>query len=248
MSLAFSSRVGTGPARPGADSGAAERAGTVAALRERIRGMQRTELESQPLPTLPILGDLLPGGALRAGGVYAVPDAPVLAMALAAGPSLAGSWSAVVDLPTFGLEAAERVGINLERLVVVPQPGAHWLEVVAALADVVTVIITGPAPHLSTSDRARLTARLHQRAATLVTLGTWPGSDAELHNSAGNWGGIGAGFGYLGARELRVEATDRAGRLRRASLTLAESGGLIAAERPGIRAVPKPERRLAGVG
>jgi len=41
----------------------------------------------------------------------------------------------VVGVPEFGVEAASSFGIDLERLVLVPNPGDQWLAVTAAIAD-----------------------------------------------------------------------------------------------------------------
>ena len=65
-------------------------------------------------------------------------------MALLAGPSASGRWVAVAGMPEFGVEAADRFGIALERLVLVPDPGRQWLTVVAALADVIPVVAVRP--------------------------------------------------------------------------------------------------------
>ena len=89
----------------------------------------------------------LPGLAgvlqLKTGGAYAV-DSPSLAMALMAGPSQAGEWSAVVGMPDFGLEAAAAYGLDLDRTVVVPDPGEHWLSVTAGLLEVATLVLVRP--------------------------------------------------------------------------------------------------------
>ena len=50
------------------ESDAPHRDEVVRALQERIRGMQRTRLDSRALPTHEALTGLLPGGALAAGG------------------------------------------------------------------------------------------------------------------------------------------------------------------------------------
>ena len=52
--------------------GAPNHADTVRELQARIRGMQRNRLDTRAIPTHPALGDLLPGGALAAGGRYQV--------------------------------------------------------------------------------------------------------------------------------------------------------------------------------
>lgn len=188
-------------------------------LQARITGMQATKLDARALPTLPALAPLLPGGALRAGSSYAVHRSALLAMAMLAGPSAAGSWCAVVGMPTFGAEAAAGLGIDLERLVLVPDPGDQWLGVTAAMADVVTVVLTRPPSRVSPGDLARLSARLRQRGAALVVLGDWPQSEATLRVSGGSWEGLGHGHGHLAARRVTVTSEFR-GAGRPASVTL----------------------------
>ncbi|UCR88732.1 hypothetical protein [Mycetocola spongiae] len=234
MSLAFASVPDPAPAGSAPGAAVPEQSDTVARLRERISSMQRSELESQPLPTSEPVARLLPGRALRAGAVYSVQDSVSLAMALMAGPSAAGAWCGVVGLPEFGLEAAAQIGINLERLVLVPRPGREWLEVTAALADVVTVVLASPPSRLPAGEVARLSSRLRQRGATLITLGDWPQSEATLRARGSRWEQIGAGHGYLGSREVGIDITDRAGRARRGALRFPEAGGVALPQGPGV--------------
>ncbi|WP_198671975.1 hypothetical protein, partial [Desertihabitans aurantiacus] len=173
------------------------RADRIAELQQRVHQMQGTAL-SQPVPTLPALQPLL---TLRTGASYAV-DSPALAMALMAGPSAAGWWSAVVGLPELGIEAAAALGVALERTVLVPDPGAAWLNVVATLAEVLPVVVTRPPAAVGQHDAARLTARLRQRGAVLIALGDWPRADARLRVVRSRWSGIGAGHGHLAGRVL----------------------------------------------
>jgi hypothetical protein len=199
-------------------------------LQARIRGMQRTTLDTRALPTHPALGELLPGGALAAGGVYAVDNSTTLALGLLQGPSAAGSWCAVVGVPDLGIEAAAGLGLDLERLVLVPHPGEQWLSVVSALVDVVTVVLVKPpAPvqgriRLGDAAASKLASRLRQREAVLVSLGaaSWPRTDARLTVTASTWAGIGAGFGHLTARQVTVSSESRswAGRAKSRRLWL----------------------------
>lgn len=179
-------------------------------LQARISQMQATTLDSKLIPTHPAIAGLLPGGGLKQGAVYSVERSAMLLMALLAGPSAAGSWCAVVGVPEFGVEAAERFGVDLDRLVLVPHPGEHWLAVTAAIADVMGVIVTRPPKRASDTSVARLSARLRQRGATLLVLGSWPQSEAMLSLSQSNWHGIGEGHGHLAAREVTVTVTSRA--------------------------------------
>ncbi|GAB3126325.1 hypothetical protein [Glaciibacter psychrotolerans] len=184
----------------------------VAALQQRITGMQATTLPTKTLPTLPALSDILPGGALKQGAAYSVLGSTTLVMALLAGPSQSGSWCGVVGLPDFGAEAAARFGIDLERLVLVPDPGAHWLTVTAALVDVLPVVVTRPPLQASDSDVARLGARLRQRGCALIVVGEWPQSEAQLRIVDSRWSGLGHGHGLLSAREVTVASvTGRTG-------------------------------------
>ncbi|PPL18139.1 hypothetical protein [Microterricola pindariensis] len=222
-------------------------------LQARIRSMQATTLDSKALPTLPALASILPGGALRQGSVYSLAGSTTLAMALLAAPSAAGSWCGVVGAPDFGIEAAARFGIELERLVLAPSPGDQWLTVTAALADVLTVVVTRPPRRVGDADAARLSARLRQRGATLLVLGDWPGSDATLRLDGGDWQGLGDGHGHLSGREATVTATGRLGfdRPRTARLWLPDAHSAFRAAGSAAATGPMPAgviplRRAAG--
>jgi hypothetical protein len=194
-------------------------------LQARIRQMQATKLDSRLIPTHPAIGALLPGGGMLQGSAYSVDGSAALIMALLAAPSAAGSWCGVVGMPEFGIEAAAGFGIDLERLVLVPNPGEHWLAVTAAIADVMSVVVTRPPARTTDQSMARLAARLRQRGTTLIVLGPWPHTEAMLSLSHSSWEGIGDGHGYLSARQATVTVTSRAGgRPRSARLWLPDRG------------------------
>ena len=184
---------------------------TVRELQSRIRSMQATKLDTRLIPTHPAIAALLPGGGLKQGATYSVAHSVTLLMALLAGPSAAGSWCGVVGVPEFGIEAASSFGIDLDRLVLVPSPGDQWLAVTAAIADVMSVVVTRPPKQASDSSLSRLAARLRQRGSTLLVLGTWPHSEAMLSLSQSSWGGIGGGHGHLIARQATVTVSSRLG-------------------------------------
>ncbi len=197
---------------------AADRAGSaghpasvIDELQQRIRSMQATKLDSRLLPTHPALAELLPGGGLKQGAMYSVESSATLLLALLAGPSAAGSWCGVVGVPEFGIEAAASFGIDLERLVLVPNPGDQWLAVTAAVADVLTVVVAKPPRQASESSLSRLAARLRQRGSTLIVVGSWPQTEAMLSLSQSSWTGIGEGSGHLAARQVTVTVSTRLG-------------------------------------
>ncbi len=214
------------------DATTADPADVVRELQARIRGMQRTRLDTRALPTHPALAELLPGGALEAGGAYAVDNSTTLALGLLQGPSAAGAWCAVVGVPDLGVEAAAGLGVDLDRLVLVPHPGEQWLSVVSALIDVVSVVLVRPPTRegrvrIGEAAASKLASRLRQREAVLVSLGdassaAWPRSDARLTVTESNWAGIGAGFGHLTARQVTVSSVSRswAGRAKSRRLWL----------------------------
>ncbi|WP_411719966.1 hypothetical protein [Mycetocola sp.] len=236
MSLSVASPLP--PVFTGAPGAAA--ASQVAELQARIRGMQRTRIDSHGLPTAPGIAQLLPGGVLRAGAAYSVHESTSLALALLAGPSAAGAWCGVVGLPALGVEAAAAAGIDLDRLVLVPEPGQQWLQVTAALADVVTVVLARPPASLSAAEVARLGSRLRQRGSTLIALGEWPQSEATLRVSDDRWMGLGDGHGYLAARRVTVSVTGRTltGKPRRKQLWLPDTEQVIRSA--GLAGVPVP--------
>jgi hypothetical protein len=93
------------------------------------------------LPVLPALRELLPAGGLRRGSVLATGDWGLLCLALAAGAAADGAWCAVVGVPSFGVRAAADVGLDPGRLLLVPDPGRAWPQVVASLLDGFDIVL-----------------------------------------------------------------------------------------------------------
>ena len=192
-----------------------ERLAHIQELRQRVHRMQGTAT-SHSLPTLAALSELI---QLRTGASYAV-DRPGLAMALMAGPSGAGSWSAVVGVSDFGLEAAAGFGVDLDRTVLVPAPGDAWLEVAAALIDVLPVVVVRPPARVTQHQAARLSSRLRQRDALLISVGDWPHAEGRLWVEESSWTGIGRGHGRLTGHRARVAVQLQTGQQREAELWL----------------------------
>jgi len=200
--------------------------------RTRLVGPGTTLADERLLPVLPALAPLLPGRGLHRGTTVTVTGSTALALALVAGTSATGSWVAAVGLPDLGIVAAAETGVALERLALVPAPGARaWPTVVAALLDAIDVVLVRSPPGLSSALARRLAARARERGAVLIPLGPWPEpADLRLAVTASTWHGLGQGHGNLHARVAEVVATGRgaAARERRTLLWLPSSDGTVA--------------------
>jgi hypothetical protein len=193
-----------------------------------VRGANERAGVEQALPVSAALRPLLPGAILRRGATVAVTGSTSLLFTLLAEASRAGSWCAAVGLPRLGLVAAAEAGIAVQRLALVPRPGAEWASVVAALLDGVDIVVTATPGLVPARIAERLAARARQRGGVLVPVGRWPGADVTLEAVRGRWHGLGEGQGRLRAFELEVLAYGRgaASRTRRARLRLPGDGGV----------------------
>jgi hypothetical protein len=169
------------------------------------------------LPVAGLLGELLPAGGVQRGSTIAVDGSPgsgstTVALMLAAAATAAGEWAAVVDPSrppwsgTLGARAAAEVGVELERLAVVPRvPPDRWGTVVAALLDGITVVVAAVPPHVRLGDARRLVARARERGAVLVAFGAWPVEAAvRVHTGPSAWRGLDHGSGLLTGRDLDI--------------------------------------------
>ncbi len=202
-----------------------------------------------PLPVLPGLDTVVPGG-LRRGSTVAVDGSVSLLLALLGAASADGAWCALVGMPTISAEAALEYGVELSRLAFVPQPragwvGTGWTTAVGALLDAVDVVVARPPARVVPGDVRRLAARVRTREAVFVPFAApdWPQADVRLRATGlpdGGWDGIGQGYGRLRRRRLRVEATGRGAHARPRSATLwlpAAGGGVAAVEQPVLTPV-----------
>ncbi|MFT4297549.1 MAG: hypothetical protein QM582_19270 [Micropruina sp.] len=182
------------------------------------------------LPVPPALAELLPGGGLTPGSAYSVTPGALL-LALLAEPSREGSWCGAIGLPELGAEAAEQAGLDLGRLALVPRPEERWFSITAALAEVIPVVAVRPGGRVRDADASRLAARLRSSGTVLLVAGAWPRVEATLSTSAPRWTGLGAGHGYLTARDVLVSvASKRFPAPRQARVSLPDGSGWLSAE------------------
>jgi hypothetical protein len=202
----------------------------------------------EALPVLPALGALLPGGGLRRGSTVSVLGSPSLVLALLAEATQAGSWAAVTGMPDVGLVAAAELGVDLDRMALVPEPGAELVAVLSALVDGFDLIVVGPTVCRSASPQLarRLAGRLRTRGAVLLAAGPWPSADVELRLSGHTWRGTTSdGYGHLQACDVVVTSRGSGAATRPQSIPLQLPGpdGAVAA---GERQARQPLIEVAG--
>ncbi|GEL93403.1 hypothetical protein [Cellulomonas composti] len=244
--------------RPDVEQDRAEvgRAGDV----EQDQGTPRVSLLTAERPPLPVpveLAPLLPDG-LRRGATTVVAGSTSLVLAVLAAACSGGAWAAVVGQPTLGLLAAAQAGVGLDRLAVVPAPGADCARVLAALLDGMDVVVAGPEARLVDADRRRLSARVRERGAVLLAAQPWPGADTVLTAGPGRWTGVGDGQGRLRTHAVRVTRSGRSSASSPAwvDLTLPLSGEVgtrsttqkvaQSAAQATVLAAGRPDLRLVG--
>jgi hypothetical protein len=150
-----------------------------------------------------------------------------------------------VGLPDLGLVMAAGLGISLERLALVPDPGDRWPAVAAALVDAVDIVLIRAPDRCRPVDARRLAARARERGAVLVPVGAgWPeGADLRLTVTADAWQGLGEGHGHLRSRPAWVAAVGRGAATRERRVRLWLPGPTGAVEEYHERAALDGDRR-----
>ncbi|WP_394278762.1 hypothetical protein [Microbacterium sp.] len=215
-------------------------------LRAQMAQIQGRKLDAPPLPTHPALADLLPGGGLRPGSSYSLGGSMSLLFALLAQPSQTGSWCGVVGMPGFGAEAAQKAGVDLSHLVLIPEPGPRWLAVTSTIADVLPVVAVRPPSRAKDADISRLAARMRERGVVLLVQGPWPQTEAMIDVTDARWSGLGDGYGLLTDRELTVTVSSRRFPVPRSSRMLlpAPDGAIAVREHQLAPVVDLPMRAV----
>jgi hypothetical protein len=192
-----------------------EPAGLLGSLARRAHPVSTSRTQLLPVPAA--FAPLLPEGALRRGSTVVVADAASggarsVALALTAGASAAGSWCAAVGCGDLGAAAAAELGMDLERLALVPTPAGRWADILATLLEGFDLVLFEVAFPLRAMAVRRLTARLRRHRSVLVVFGSHPWPEApEVHLNVrrASWEGLGRGEGHLRARRVLVEVTGR---------------------------------------
>jgi hypothetical protein len=196
--------------------------------------------EAGMLAVVPALRELVPRGGLARGSVVAVPESGLLCLALVAGASAGGAWCGIAGMPEAGIAAAAGIGLDPERTLLVPDPGAGWPQVVASLLDGCELVLVRPPARASAQVRQRLEAALRRARGVLVVAGDWPGAQVRLQVAAQGWTGLGDGYGRLRAccAEVVADGRGEAARPRTRWLWLPAEDGSVAVADPADIPVP----------
>lgn len=194
----------------------------------------------ESIPVLPQLRGLLPDG-LRRGQVVSVEGLGALPLALVAGAvpiqgavPFSDRWCGVVGMPECGVLAAAGLGADLDRLLLVDDPGERWPEVAATLLTAVDVVLLRPPSRPPIAVVRRLMALARQHGAALVVAGemagSWDGAQVRLRVASSLWTGLATGHGNLRGRRVKIVAEGRGagGRPRASWLWLPGPDGSIA--------------------
>jgi hypothetical protein len=200
-----------------------------------------SDLEGRRLEVVEPLARLLPHGGLRPGTATQVTGvaATTLGLALVAAASQA-SWTAIVGLPHLGTLAATELGVDLDHVVVIADPGKRWTDVIGAVVDAFDIVLARP--QLGQREARRVAGRVRERDAVFVTVGGWIESDVRIATSSPRWHGIEHGHGHLAARTVEVAVTGRRAASRATSATLwlpDHDGGISTVERSNIVALDR---------
>ena len=193
----------------------------VALVKDRAAGVGATGQNSFAVPKA--LEQLLPQGLPR-GSVCCVEGSTTVLLALAAQVTQQEGWTAFVGTTDINFVAAQDLGMKLERVIVVPEPGGHVPEIMATLIDGMDLVVVGQQLGLTSRQQSRLTARARERGTTILVAGQWPGARLHLYGRAGQWQGANQGLGRLTTCQYRVERGSQGHRIQHADVQLHSDG------------------------
>ena len=190
------------------------------------------------------LATLLPGGALRRGTTTVVAGergagVTSLGISLLAEASARGHWCAAVGLDDPGVLSMVELGLDLRRVVFVPNPRGGWADAAGELLDGVEIVLLRPPARVPHAAARRLLARAKERRGIVIVLTDraerWPiVPELSLRLTASSWQGVGFGDGRLTARRVEVLVESRHGddRAVRSSVWLPSPAGVVAVAPP----------------
>jgi hypothetical protein len=198
-------------------------------VRHRSEALAPVSQQPDPLP------GLLPGGVLPAGAAVVVSGSAGL-LGWLLGATQRAAWLAVVGWPELGIVALVEAGVDLERVVTVPEVSGQAPAVLAALIGGVDLVVVGAGVRVAGAEQRRLLARARKHGTTILSPQAWQGAIVRLEVEDATRGGLDRGDGYLRQARLAVRrqsAADGAGRW----FTVERDGNGTVAIKPAVRSV-----------
>lgn len=176
-----------------------------------------TRDDRPPLPVHAALAHIFPHGLAR-GAITTINDSTYTALTLIAQATTTG-WVAIIGAPDINYVAAHDIGVNLHKLIVIPDPADHTAEVIATFIDALDLILLGPAIALTPAEQRNLNARARDRGTHIITQTPWPKAHVGLTATPGAWNGVNHGLGRLTQCTYTLTCTPKHGRPTRDTLT-----------------------------
>src|SRR4029079_13877841 len=95
-----------------------------------------------------------------------------------------GAGCGIAGIPEAGVLAAAALGLDAGRILLVPDPGPSWPQVVASLLDGGELVWLRPPARVSAQVRHRLEATLRRGRGVLLVAGDWPGAQLPPRGGA----------------------------------------------------------------
>lgn len=223
------------------DDAALERARAALRNAERRVGVAHRDQVVPLTPPAPgPLTRLLPGGVLPSGGVVAVQGSTSLLCWLLGATQHEG-WIAIVGWPELGVLAMSEAGVDLSRVLLVPDAlGAA--EIVGHFIGSVEIVVAGPQAELTAGERRRLAARARADGlTTILSALPWEGATAALTADRVTWRGPERGHYRISRAHLIVTRHTRADGAGRRFDIVQHDG-----ESPAVTTRPVRASRLTG--
>lgn len=176
----------------------------------------------------PELGQLLPQGGLARQAVTEIADCPALIVELISHTTAAGGHVGVVGWPELSLAGVSEQG-NLDRVIVVPDPGVDPLGVAAVLVEGLDLVIVRSTGQLSPVRARPLLAKLRGGSAALVFVGVQIASPAaRIGATVSTFRGIGPGRGRIQGLDIHVHVAAKGHRPMQGIMTVGRRAELRA--------------------
>lgn len=180
---------------------------------------------------------LLPGGGLPRRAVTHMSDCPALVVEMLLATTEAGGHAGVVGWPELSYAALPPE--SLDRVIVVPDPGADPLGIAAVLVEGLDLVVyRNPVPLELTPVRARpLLGKLRTGRAALMLVGaTVPSPALTVTGTVEQFRGIGKGTGRITGLDIRVRAQSKGAHPMSGTVTVGAAA--TPTSTPVLKAVP----------